>query len=702
MRFRRSTIGAILVVLVLIMIATVVVAWVYTGNGTIKPQEMWTGVIPVFVGVLAAVLPWLMQVRDRPPPSLEEAARQRVPALRAGVARQWEEERTFRGLYAGERAELRWRAAPGSDPHARLAATVRDEGTLDALAGAFAAHARAGEPTRLVVTGDLGAGKTSACVLLTLELGDDVPLVPVLFQLASWRPAVPLYEWMAEELLTAYPVVDDERHGRRVAAHLARHHVLPVLDGLDELSGQTAALARVEEETEGRSFVLSCRSAEFEAVNAGRVLRRVLVVRLQPVPAADARAYLLERGDDRLEPLVAKLAAHPDGPVAEALSTPLMLSLAVARGGEPVPPELLEATGPDAADRIRRHLLGALVAKAFAPRPDDTRPPVGGEKARRYLEFLATQVDGAGRLAWWRLQRAVPRPVFVVTAFVIATVSCAALAAAYFSVFGRPWLGFWIGASAGGLGSFIVSLLPQDDPSRARPAFRSAARATTFALARTLGFGLTGGAACAVIVWFLYDSPFYVVVGGALSGLTFAMARYVSTPTDPLEAVTPRSLLASDRAAVLAAWVAGGVPGALTGAYLGGALKDGHRPELAALPVMSLPPAVLALLGAIAGCGLSAAGLGLMAHGSSAWGQFITTRVWLAARGLAPLRLMTFLQEARERGVLRQYSGFYEFRHRLLQYHLARPVLPGTAAAPEPAPAGDPATATSAGPDNVQ
>ncbi|MFI7439358.1 NACHT domain-containing protein [Nonomuraea indica] len=704
MNLRRWAVALTYLLLALTLAATVAVAWIGTRDGTLKPQEMWTGVIPVFVAIIAVVVP-LLRGGDRREESLEETVRACVPALAERVTKGWKDEERHRGLYEGSRAELRWEAAPGSDRTTRLAAALPTDGTLARLTGGFARHARTGAMTRLAVTGEAGAGKTSACVLLTLALGGTGPLVPVLFQLSSWDPDVPLYEWMTGELLTAYPFVGSAKHGRKVAAELALHHVLPVLDGLDEMADPAAALRRIDAETEGRSFVLSCRTETFAAANAGHVLRRALVVRLRPLLAEESRDYLLghDPGDDRdrLAPMAARLRESPAGPLAEALRTPLMLSLAVARGGEPVPAELLAATGPDAADRIRRHLLGSIVGKAFTPRPDEKPPPTPPDKARRYLEFLAGQVDEAGRIAWWRLHRAVPDWVFLVQAVVLAVVVCSGLAAAHFSVFGRPWLGFWIGFAAGGVGAFVVKLAPQDAPRRARPRFRLLPGAPAHALFKLIGFGAMGAAACAAIVWFLYASPFYVVVGGALSGLTFAMARYVSEPVDPLAAVTPGSLLANDRLAVLSAWVAGGVPGALSGAYLGAALKEGRRPELASLPIMELPSAALALLGAVAGCGLSAAGLGLMALGSSSWGRFNTTRLWLAARGSAPLRLMRFLEDARRRGVLRQVSGYYEFRHRLLCDYLAEP-LPKAAAEPASPPDDGSLTPTSTGPDNVQ
>jgi hypothetical protein len=55
----------------------------------------------------------------------------------------------------------------------------------------------------------------------------------------------------------------------------------------------------------------------------------------------------------------------------------------------------------------------------------------------------------------------------------------------------------------------------------------------------------------------------------------------------------------------------------------------------------------------------------------SLWPWWVISRVWLAMRGQLPWRLMTFLADAHERGVLRQSGAFYQFRHIELQHRLA-------------------------------
>ena len=44
---------------------------------------------------------------------------------------------------------------------------------------------------------------------------------------------------------------------------------------------------------------------------------------------------------------------------------------------------------------------------------------------------------------------------------------------------------------------------------------------------------------------------------------------------------------------------------------------------------------------------------------------------WLGVQRKLPWALMTFLEDAHQRGVLRQQGAVYQFRHVMLQTHLA-------------------------------
>src|SRR5207248_2654095 len=150
-----------------------------------------------------------------------------------------------------------------------------------------------------------------------------------------------------------------------------------------------------------------CRSTEYEsAVRSGRRMpATALVVELLPVPELDATAYLSAgrlAGDQRWAPVFAQLRNQPQRPVAQALSTPLMVGLTrlVYAGPDTDASTLLSLTGR--AD-VERCLLDGFLATAY---PSDKLPRV-----LRWLRFVARHLDrqGSHDLAWWELHRALPK-----------------------------------------------------------------------------------------------------------------------------------------------------------------------------------------------------------------------------------------------------------------------------------------------------
>jgi hypothetical protein len=141
-------------------------------------------------------------------------------------------------------------------------------------------------------------------------------------------------------------------------------------------------------------------------------------------------------------------------------------------------------------------------------------------------------------------------------------------------------------------------------------------------------------------------SGLVIGVGGGLGG------RLRITPADLTIAADPRTVLARDRGAFLSFGLAsGGSFGLVVGLVVG----------LAVRPAVGL---VVGLAVAFA----SALWGGLM---ESAWGWFAIARCCSALRGRLPWRLMAFLADAHQRGVLRQLGAVYQFRHVELQRHLA-------------------------------
>jgi hypothetical protein len=664
--------------------------------GVSRQAGNWYAVAAIWVAILAAVASW---------PRTRTIDTDPVLQLVTMVAEKSQKEIEAYGLEGyREMADLRWQLVgqPDTDLRAKTGLAA-DAGTIDELTKSIGRNIDGITVPRLVITGAMGGGKTCACVLLAAVLAEQAKndksglhrRVPLSLKLSTWDPGIPVEAWIERQLLEDFPYLSSTPERRQVAADLAENRILPIMDGLDELPEEMrpGVIKAIESQWRDRPFVLSCRSPEFEHAVAGLDrrpgLHHVLVAELQPLRPAEA-ADILEAHDQppdtRLNPLVSTLRSQPESAVAQALDTPFMVSL--ARDTDVAIADLLTAsTSTEGADAIRRQLLGAFIQARYAK---GMRWPA--DRARRYLQFFAHRTAD-GKLEWWQLEHAVPSWVFLLVGVINGGVVCSVLAAGFFTLFNRPWVGFWIGLGAGVLGAVIVwrvDIVPQDRvPRRARPRFWSPKHSTRVELARTLGFGLMGAAPLAVMTWFLYRPPRYTIIGAVLSGLTFAVARYLSQPNDPVRQVTPESLLAADRATVLYATFAGAFAGFLTGGYLGLVFREGHRASLGSLAILRYQSPLLLLLGAVGGAILSGAGLGLMTGGSSAWGLFLTTRLWLALRGRTPLRLMAFLSRACECGVLRRVSGYYEFRHQLLQDYLTElpPEPAADAVEADPAPA---------------
>lgn len=604
---------------------------------------------------LLAATRWSRAIGVSTPDQLDDAA----DALAWELRRQWEAEAHRRLL----------------DDSQRLPVPCQTDGTDGTVADLTTLVADyADQPRRLVVIGEPGAGKTGLCVLLVVELlrRPAVARVPVLLQVSDWNPKENLDAWLLRSILETYPFLGNESRFGATAVRdlLAKHRILPILDGLDEMadSSRGAALRALDADRgAGEPLVLTCRSAEFDAANAGGPVRESQVVRLLPLDSDAVAGYLLESAPtDRLaqwEQVLDRLADGVTDPLAEALGTPLMLSLARTTYQDPKtdPTELLEL---DTTKRVEARLLDEFTRQAFAVRPPSplTRPvrplrrwhPV---RAERWLSFLA-RIEQR-ELAWWQLWRTVPRWVFVANGVLVGGTLATLLGWLLLGLFGRPGLGALLGLAIGVAGGGLLGLMPAEAPRRFVP--RMLRRNE---LGRDLMFGLIGAVAGGIAVGAVYGGAYGAVVG-LLFGLAFGMVRRFTEPTESKEAVTPDSVARSDQLAVVSAAALGAILGAVAGGFLATVLGA----QDLAVPIEH--PALVGLLGGVVGALLGAGGLGMVVLATSASGRFYTTRMWLALHGSTPLRLMSFLAVAHRLGVLRLAGPYYQFRHQLLRDRLA-------------------------------
>jgi hypothetical protein len=322
--WRRRVAVAIYVTLFAVLIGDFVAASLRVLVG------QWAAATAVAVAILTALNASLQ--RESVQSSPEEKARKLALELGPQILGEWTEEKLSRGLDADRRMTLRWHLGAGSNPSAQAAAGLANEGTLDQLINCIGHSADDGRLPRLVITGEMGGGKTAACVLLVVELAERHGRLPVLLQLGAWDPGTSLQAWIASQLPEVFSALSRARNDRKVAAILASRYIVPILDGLDEMQEPAVALRAIDEEMGGRPFVVACRTAEFARANAGSVLHQALVVELQPLRPDEVSGILLEyepasvKGP--LAPLVGALKDQPAGPVADALSTPFMVSLA--------------------------------------------------------------------------------------------------------------------------------------------------------------------------------------------------------------------------------------------------------------------------------------------------------------------------------------------------------------------------------------
>jgi len=511
---------------------------------------------------------------------------------------------------------------------------------------------------RLVVVGEPGSGKTVLALRLTLALvqrripGDPVP---VLLSLASWNPRqVGLHDWLATRLVADYAGLG-ARSGRLAREMIRAGRVLPVLDGLDEMPAvlRAAAVRRINATLHpGDRIVLTSRRAEYAAVVAqADVLTAALVVELQPLAVDELADYLVRTARvpaesdaaGKWDAVLGYLRGRAIEPRARellaVLGLPLMTSLARSAYSDTAvdPIELVSDPRLARASDIANHLVDQFVPAKY----DEI---LGGhrwtaERAGQWLGFLAKLIDttGGSGFAWWQLCRAVPR----VLAWAVGALAGGIAAGVLVGSVSGPLFGLLAGVAGGAVSGF-VSLSEPPIPSTVRLRLRSPNPVRRMVPLRAPPVGwLAAGVVLAVVLWFAAGS-FGVALGGFAIVVAFWLDIWFDVPAEVRDAVSPASVLRADRTAALSRGLARGVV---------------------------ISAAVVAIMPWVTTIGFSLAAV-VVSVAYTSWGRFVVARIWFALSGRLPWRLMAFLKDAHQRGVLRQAGSVYEFRHAILRERL--------------------------------
>jgi hypothetical protein len=410
----------------------------------------WDATLGAVVAAYAAVAVILIPVAGKlgrtlrgPAPLAGVSVAQAKEDLATVLGRDWANQEEWHRIKDPWPMPVWWRL---SSPVSGKIGATRVSGRFDDVLALFS---ELPSPSRMIVIGDAGAGKS---VLVTRLAGDLLAArkpgmpVPVVLSAATWDPEMNLQEWIVGQLSENHPglarrVKDVTGKVTSLAAGLVTdRHVLPIIDGFDELAPahRAKAIEKINKFGSDLPLVLASRPDEYTAaVQAGRGITRTITVEIASLDIFQAKEYLsaatATSPAGRWDRVFRCLADEPDGPLGAVLCTPLMLFLArtIYEKASSDPSELTDRTRFGTAPLLEAHLLDAFVPAAYG------NPDLAGaqgfryrpERAERSLGFLAAHLDHARdqEIAWWRLDRVARGWIFastVIRAALVASAIC--------------------------------------------------------------------------------------------------------------------------------------------------------------------------------------------------------------------------------------------------------------------------------------
>lgn len=651
------------------------------------------------VPVVALALGWIAWVWRTGTKKADSGAQgaklnDRADLLAEAVLRQWTQAADERGLLTPEPIPVRWRrpvlplAGPAEasvrsrrfEPLPGVPSVADSDLTEGQIDGLHSIYGGLGSG-RMVIAGAPGSGKSGTAALLALAAlryregvaDGERPRVPVplCFTAHDWDPVSQRIEdWLTERMRLTYSLFDGRAGAADAAALVGVGKVSLILDGLDEMAGKLRPIALRALSRQGafRAVVLSRTAEMASAASTDGLLQGAAAIELQAVDPDTAADYLsrvhLDPPPDGWRDLINRIRS-PNSQVARALDNPLNLALVrdTYRAGDDVR-ELLEfcdslqqqSSVGCISEGISDHLLDRVLPAAYAVRPGEAPPAYDLQTAQRAFRHIAARMsrDRTRDLQWWHISEWMPaRSRMVVTGFVMGLFGWAGFGLEAGLQFGLVE-GLVGGLAAGcGFGFFFGRIW-----GRGGEALRLTTRMRLAVLKQTnvrnfvsgfFAFGLAMGVAVGVArgIWSgLLFGLLAALFGGSGLGLDTAM----SAP-DRISSTSPLGSWRSARKHAFVSALAVGVTGAVViGAGFG--LAFGAR---------------FGLIAGIAGVS-PCLGVGLVSSGT--WPSSLAF-AQLTLHWHTPMRLMRFLDDARERGVLRTVGPVYQFRHARLQDRLA-------------------------------
>lgn len=655
---------------------------------------------------VTGVITWLKRSFTKSPPRTPDlnTARQ---ALAEQVKQQWKTESLLRRLHDPDPMPIAWQLTPNPALMSQRHLIADQEpvfsgraNNMDDLTRQFCALKR----RRLIITGGAGMGKTTLAVQLLLELlvarttkqatahgGETFP-VPVLLPISGWdcRAYPHLHDWLSVRLTQDYPAITAPEFGQGVAAALLRDgHILPILDGLDELSEQSRVEVVKALNTSlaaDDQVILTCRTSEFDitVTQVGRAINAAAVIVPTRLTAAAAANYLATclPGDPpkAWRDVLAALTAGIVPGLTEFASVPLGLWLIrtvyIDTGSDPA--SLIGPLGRDAVV-LRTHLLDRLIPALIKTRPasmnsaDHFRPrrPRDAVSTRRYLAYLARHFhpDSTRDITWWHIPHTIPH------LRIVAGLTAGFITGLVLGLGGSLAFGLITSLAAGLVGGLVGGLTASGswvDEAPGHASLRPRGRMSLFfqSIRSNLAFGLTLGLTTGLLLGPAVGVVF-ALQSTAMVGLVFGLVEWADQ-SPHLPSKTPRSGWRTDKALTLFLALLAGIVGGLVGG-LGSLFVIGFGNQLTIGLAIGLLVGLAGGLGVGLGGGFwGRLGGGLGGGNHHAWLACTLAVAPLVLTRRLPLRIMDFLDDAHRLGLLRAVGPVYQFRHAYLHDHLAK------------------------------